>query len=133
MRKKQWRPSKLLVWMSVFGIVTLTGSGGGALVQPPGPLEFRPPLLPDGQPDMQGAYVPNWRTSVPIERWTDAEREAYRTLLSEKYDLRVPGVGFGESNLQGEEQPAEGTVLVVDSPDGKIPYQPWAAAQSAST
>src|SRR5438552_16770012 len=37
--------------------------------------------LPDGQPDMQGIYVPNWPSTVPIERWTEAELKAHAELL----------------------------------------------------
>ena len=37
------------------------------------------------------------------------------------------GPDFGEGNLQGDLPPD--TVMVVDPPDGKIPYQPWAAAK----
>ena len=45
--------------------------------------DWQPPRLSDGQPDMQGMYIPNWRTTVPIERWTEAERQEYRVLLSQ--------------------------------------------------
>ena len=96
--------------------------------------DWSPPLLPDGQPDMQGVYVPNWRTVVPIESWTDEDRQEYFALLDEKYELRATGgtggsAEFVEWDLHGEDQPPPGTVLVVDPPDGWIPYQPWAAAK----
>ena len=87
--------------------------------------------LPDGQPDMQGIYVPNWRSTVAIERWTAAERKEYADLLVK---IRGANTGAGpggddiESDLQGERTPPD-TLMVVDPPDGRIPYQPWAAAK----
>jgi hypothetical protein len=92
---------------------------------------WTPPRLPDGQPDIQGIYVPNWPTSVPVERWSDAERKEYAAVLAR---IRGGQTGAGpggpdiERDLQGE-MPPPGTVMVVDPPDGRIPYQPWAAAK----
>ena len=100
---------------------------------------WSPSLLADGQPDMQGLYVPEWG-SVPPESSTREERERYAALLVERYDIHnqnsprgagVLGGGgspeFGEGDLQGD-RPLE-TVMVVDPPDGKVPYLPWADAK----
>ena len=93
--------------------------------------DWAPPRLPDGQPDMQGIYVPNWPTNVRIERLTDAEREEYAASLVKMRGGRT-GAGPGgpdlERDLQGDGPPRD-TVLVVDPADGRIPYQPWAAAK----
>ena len=101
--------------------------------------DWVPSLLPDGQPDMQGIYVPDWG-SAPAEHWTREERQEYVELLAERYDIHSPGsalgtlVGggggsseFSEGDLQGD-LPAD-TVMVVDPDDGRIPYLPWAAAK----
>jgi hypothetical protein len=93
--------------------------------------DWVPRRLSDGQPDMQGIYVPNWPSSVPIERWTEAERKEWANMLV-KMRGGNPGAGPGgpdiETDLQGKAPPS-GTVMVVDPPDGRIPYQPWAAAK----
>ena len=118
---------------SVIAVVTLAAMLGARQAPAPEPSSWSPPLLPDGQPDMQGIYVPNWG-SAPPERWLREEREAYAALLAERYDVSdaaTRGGGdspeFGEGTLQGDLPPD--TVMVVDPPDGKIPYQPWAAAK----
>jgi len=74
------------------------------------------PRLSDGQPDMQGLYVPNWRSTVAVERWTAAERKEYADLLVK---IRGANTGAGpggddiESDLQGEKTPPD-TVMVED-------------------
>ena len=133
------------VMVAAVGVVSLAGACAGGQAQTgraaddpaaagPEPISWAPALLPDGQPDMQGFYIPNWRTIVPIERWTEAERKEYSARLNEKYILGASGgtggsPEFVEWDLQGEDQPSPDTVMVVDPPDGKIPYQPWAAAK----
>jgi hypothetical protein len=75
---------------------------------------WQPPRTPDGQPDIQGfwgesaggANGTNIETgfqtadTLRVQGWTDAELAA-----------RIP------------------VSAIVDTPDGKIPYQPWAAAR----
>ena len=118
---------------SVIAVVSVAAIPGASQAQSPEPSSWSPPLLPDGQPDMQGLYVPNWGSASP-ERWAQEEREEYAALLLERYDVSDAGTRgggdspeFGEGGLQGDLPP--GTVMVVDPPDGKIPYQPWAAAK----
>ena len=100
---------------------------------------WSPELLSDGQPNIQGLYVPHWG-SAPPERWSQEERLEYAALILEKYGIHngdspsgrgVLGGGdspeFGEGDLQGDLPP--GTVMLVDPPNGRLPYQPWAAAK----
>jgi hypothetical protein len=104
----------------------------GTAAAPAAAEAWTPSRLPDGQPNMQGTYVPNWPTTVPVESLTDAEIQEYRDLLGELRGGQTGaggGGGFsGERNLQGN-MPAKGTALIVDPPDGRMPYQPWAAAK----
>src|SRR5258708_21072553 len=37
--------------------------------------------LPHGQPGMQGIYVPNWRSTLAIDRWTAVQSKEYATCL----------------------------------------------------
>ena len=118
---------------SVIAVVSLAAIPGAGQAPAPEPSSWSPPLLPDGQPDMQGMYVPNWG-SAPPERWPQEEREEYAALLAERYDVWSPpstggglGPDFSEGNLQGDLPPD--TVMVIDPPDGRIPYLPWAAAK----
>lgn len=60
---------------------------------------FSPPRTPDGKPDMRGFWRGQTSATENIEEHPKTEAD-----------------GGGKS-------------LVVDPPDGKIPYQPWAAAQ----
>ena len=61
---------------------------------------FDPPRTPDGKPDFRGFW------SRAVARGTD--------------DIEEHGTGLGDSG---------GYSQVVDPADGKIPYQPWAAAK----
>lgn len=86
--------------------------------------------LADGQPDIQGTYVTGW--GVPVERDTEEERQVWQARMEE---VRGPNPGaydleWIEFGLQAtDRRPPEGTVQVVDPPDGKIPWQPWARAK----
>jgi hypothetical protein len=86
--------------------------------------------LSDGQPDIQGTYISGW--SVPIERYTEAERKAW---IKQMEAVRGPdpgayGLEWTEINLQSKtRRPPAGTVQVIDPPDGRIPWQPWALAK----
>ena len=117
--------------LSVAGIavvVGLIGSGGLPAATAQDGDAYAPALRPDGQPDIQGIYISPHR--MPIERWTDAEREAWNALME---TVRGPNPGaydreWSEGGLREENQDRDG-VAVVDPPDGRIPWQPWALAK----
>jgi len=107
-------PTTLLIAMLAGTSAPLAGQGRGAATRPDDcprdnvsfhscALEkaksFTPPRTPDGQPDMQGF----WR-----------------------------GQGGGVENIEAHEGNGDvnaGPTWVVDTPDGKVPYQPWALQQ----
>jgi hypothetical protein len=64
---------------------------------------FSPPRFPNGTPDFQGAWSPQTAGSQNIEDY----------LVEDAYFF------------------AKQRTLIVDPPDGKIPYQPWGVAQRA--
>jgi hypothetical protein len=83
-------------------------SGQGALPQPQAlPRPWPPALTPDGQPDVQGS----WR---PVNGGTHSLDPA----KSGAADFEERTTGVVKRNPS----------LIVDPPDGHIPYQPWAAA-----
>ena len=91
---------------------------------------WSPKRLADGQPDMQGTYVSGW--GVPNERFTPEERKAWNDKM-DKYRGKNPGAygtEWTESELRkGAFVPKPGTVMVIDPPDGRVPFQPWALAK----
>jgi hypothetical protein len=69
---------------------------------------FKPPLTSDGKPNLQGY----WSGESP----------------SNAIDYTLEGVDESEPEARRPIMPWEtGPSLIVDPPDGKIPYQPWAA------
>ena len=86
---------------------SLSGQGA-ATNRPAAPNRPWPPALtPDGQPDMQGT----WR---PVSGGTHSLDPALSSAA--EFEQRVTGVIKRNPSL------------IVDPPDGHIPYQPWAAA-----
>jgi hypothetical protein len=70
-------------------------------------VPWKPVYLPDGQPDWQGF----WRANPG----------------GDSYDI-TGSKDRPDYLLQGDGKPKPGTRRITGTPDGKIPYQPWAAA-----
>ena len=68
-----------------------------------------PPRTPDGQPDIQGFWD------------TDAYAPDLETGVNDEATATIQGAATPD--------PAREVSVIVDPPDGKIPYQPWAAAR----
>lgn len=102
-------PFLLLIVMAT-ALLCLSPRPGAAQGSAPGRDAYVPARTPDGQPDIQGVWRADPGGSYSIE---------YLGLQS------LGGGGFGDiAATKG------GGSRVVDPTDGRIPYQPWAAAKA---
>ena len=125
--KRQTSRNRLLAALAVALCLALAATSGSS-AQENGEAKWRPARLPDGQPNMEGTYITGW--SVPQERWTAAERKEWEDKMVK---LRGPNPGaygneWAERELHDKPSyvPKPGTVMVIDPPDGRVPWQPWA-------
>jgi len=91
------------------GLVFLAPASAAGQVPPAATRAWNAPRTPDGQPDIQG----HWETS------------AYAQDLETGINDEVTAL------IQGDAPPdrSKEVSIVIDPRDGKIPYQPWAAAR----
>jgi hypothetical protein len=89
--------------VSVVGVAEAAGEGAQA---PTAAKPWDPPRTADGQPDLQGFWRPELGGSYSIE------------------DVDLQGI----QQLRGVPL-KRGASRIVDPADGKVPYQPWAAAK----
>ena len=92
----------IVLWCAT---IPLSGQGGAT---PTAAQSYAPPRTADGQPDLQGIWMP----AGTFYNLQDLEFQAvYQTFAASDVAQR-------------------GRSLVIDPPDGKIPYQPWALEKS---
>ena len=97
--------SSMIATAAVVAIVWLAPVPAAGQAPATATKSWNPPRTPDGQPDMQGIWGNRGVNSYDLEHgMSDAH-------------LRITGI-------QQNWRPA-----IVDPPDGKFPYQPWAAAK----
>ena len=70
---------------------------------------WTPPRTSDGQPDLQGIWAQNGLT-IPTYSLEDGPPVDHATIIGQALQVNRPSA-------------------VVDMPDGRMPYQPWAATQ----
>ena len=81
---------------------------------------WQPPRTPDGQPDMQGAWMlADWDQSIEARKPLNVGNREEQYVRGTHNSLRAQPVDRSPSTRQ----------ILVDPPDGKLPYQPWAAAK----
>jgi hypothetical protein len=105
-----------------------------SLGQPALSQTFQPPRTPDGRPDLQGVWESPWLT--PIERLPEASTTALDPAeASRVQEAALERLEFRSMNADGYRN--EGNTLaivrgeyraamVVDPPDGRLPYRPEA-------
>jgi hypothetical protein len=115
MRGTTWPGMKIMAavtagaWLAVTaGQLLAQVPGSAASPQVSGSSTWSGPRTPDGQPDVEGTW--------------DA-------LISGSFSLVTPMAGGGRSSLimAGKPLPRNPS-RIIDPPDGRVPYQPWAAA-----
>jgi len=97
-----------LVFLAPIAAAEFSGESGQGV--PAAPARWDPPRTPDGQPDMQGLWRGPANASHSIEEGCcDPAHAKMQRRTPDRLGLREP--------------------LIVEPADGKIPYQPWAAAK----
>jgi hypothetical protein len=89
-----------------FGVAAQEGGGGRPNIPPMGPRGWTPPRTSDGQVDMQGYW--NQRNNITTYSLQDGEGDRAE-------HVRITGGNAATGKP------------IVDPPNGRIPYQPWAA------
>jgi hypothetical protein len=100
-----WPRTMTLAMAAVLSLTSIPATGQTSTTAP---KPWSPPRTPDGQPDVQGIWsLP--RGTPPFAQSIEEGAEPVQTVMAANEFLRGSAI--------------------VDPPDGKVPYQPWAAAK----
>ena len=101
--------SFLIAIAAIFAVWSLgvTPAAGQPLPTPPEAHTWDPPRTPDGQPDIQGIWSQQNRITTYSIQEGAVDRETHIGITGQEEATGRP---------------------IIDPPDGRIPYQPWAAA-----
>ena len=82
---------------------------------------WQPPRTPDGQPDLQGAWILiDWDQSIEARKPIE---------LNNGNGEALPDGRHASFRSQAADRPKSTRQVIADPPDGRLPYQPWAAAK----
>jgi hypothetical protein len=95
----------LALWAAA---IEAAGEGGQAAAAAAG--AYTPARTPDGQPDLQGFYG-----TAPAGLFYNIQDLEFQAIYQ---------------NFKPSDQALRGKTPIVDPPDGRIPYQPWAVAKT---
>src|SRR5262245_13994843 len=130
-KRQASRIRMMAVLAAVLCLGLVSTSGMRAQEATNGDNRWTPSRLPDGQPNMEGVYISGW--SGPQERWTEAERKEWEEKMVKLRGPNPSAYGREWTERELHDKPAyvpkPGTVMVIDPPEGRIPWQPWAKAK----
>jgi hypothetical protein len=89
--------------------IAVTWAFAAAMIGAQGGETWNPPRTPDGQPNLQGFWAQSGLT-IPTYSLEDGPPVDHATIIGQALQVNRPSA-------------------VVDMPDGRMPYQPWAVAQ----
>lgn len=120
MRRRYFYLAGALVGIAWLASVSAAGQAPTAQAQ-----AYSPPRTPDGQPDMQGFFA------APIGGSYSIEELELQIQASDFQGAQLQGLDERERALREERRRLNSRI--VDPPDGRIPYQPWARARQEDT
>ena len=90
---------------------------------------WNPPRTPDGQPDIQGYWIPQGPTAaMTFPTYTLEGGHPF-----DEEQTVIAGANAAGANAQQWSRALKAQSVVIDPPSGKIPYQPWALARRQET
>jgi len=115
MRKTRFASALAVIafWAGAALVFPASGFADGQ-AQPAAAKAWNPPRTPDGQPDIQGF----WDTQEYVG--------SVETGLRNPVSAKIQGQNIGSPAVVATGKPVSN---IIDPPDGKIPYQPWAEAR----
>ncbi len=90
----------------------------------PATTTWKPALTPDGQPDVQGFWVTKYYGMGCLSNPTNGNVGCVQESGAPRNGNGRGG--GGRAGRGGNRQQAKAPSRIVDTPDGEIPYQPWA-------
>jgi len=119
--------------IAAIGVVSLALGSAAGQTPAARPGAYVPPRTPDGQPDIQGMWLPGG-LGFPMERASGSGQQAADEYAEAGRGGGGRGTGAPEAGRGGGGRgggAGQKPTMIVDPADGKVPFQPWALARRA--